>query len=967
MSNAGSVPSRGRGRGRGRVRPSQTIEAPNSSSGAVNTAKPNVAVMDQKACSAPSSMPTSPHDKSGHRHSDCKNEGGGSDAATFALLNKRHTNLAVRQPEKAPSSRCDKASYVRNAVVSNGRPPRTSHTNSSASASGSREDNLSVRVRDAPRHASYQERDRKQHRSVARRPWNNFGCSETDTANDMPPSSSCPGAKQFATSSKSWKSRSSSHEARHERPAAVTVAAGAGHLYALHLHNNCPNLPPVEDIVKRLQQMQILFQRAGLNMEMPCSVTDTEPCWILNNLRTFNSILVKVDIELKEEEPRKLCVCSLNEAVVANSDTIGLFDACVLFHLLLKRHKCIQTLHLDKTAVASGYPQILCDALACNRGLRHLAIACWDFLPGTERTLVYSLCKMPALETIGIFKLSLGPSAATRIGDMIARAKCVRNVKFLENDMSPEAGTELMKGLCRNSSLELIWLDDNALGIGGARFLGEYLATSSKLRDLSLSGVPCFIEEQLMLIAEGLKTNRSLEKLKIHGSHITPAGIDRLAEVLKSNSTLKHLTVSSCSLAQAETKSLAIMLEFNTGLLEVDLRDNLINDVGAVRLAQALKFNMHLETLNLEANRINSQGVVSLVEALAINKVLKELRLGCFETEDEDDQKAVTTALNRTAAHGRVRLCYDMLSGVFQLSASLRMNADRITSVHLDASVDVDSDCLKDLFVALASVPCLQSLCIECQINMDGSAARRFSKLLSTTKTLKHIQINSCDADNVALETVMKGLKKNQSVLHMEIEFSAISSSCTDAFVDMLKGNKTLTHFGYLTTKLSELRVIARELPANRVLTSLKIWEGPGFKDVIFEINEILRRNISYLNRAVEFALDPQKFGIQRRPAEIFEELCDTESFQNHLARVAGPCCVSEAMRNARRHITMHLFAITGVCQVPVTCWPHPEGVRQIDCLDALCWLNIFAHLKVTDILCSSTECGQVTSHVSPL
>ncbi|KAL1440952.1 hypothetical protein MTO96_008998 [Rhipicephalus appendiculatus] len=732
------------------------------------------------------------------------------------------------------------------------------------------------------------------------------------------------------------------------------VAAGTGHLYALHLRTNCPSLPPVEHIAKRLQKIQILFQRAGLSTETPCSMTDTEPCWILNSLRTFNRILMSADIELKEEEPRKFCVCSLDKSMMANSDAV--FDACILLHLLLERHRCIQTLQLDNTTVAPGFPEMLCDALACNRGLRHLVIACWDFLPGTERRLVHSLCKMPALETIVIYKLPIGPSAAASIGDMVAKTECVRSIKFLENDMTPEAGTALMKGLCRNTSLELIWLSYNALGIGGARFLGDYLATSTKLRDLSLSDVPCFDEEQLVLIAEGMKTNRSLEKMKIHSCHVSPAGIDRLAEVLKTNTTLKHLAVSACNLGQAETKSLAILLEFNAGLLEVDLRDNMINDFGAVRLATALKFNTHLETLNLETNRINSQGVLSLVQALASNKVLKELRLGCFGAEDEDEERDVTTALIRTAAHGRVRLFYDQLSDVFQLSTSLRTCADRITSVHLDSSVDVDAACLKDLFEALATVPCLESLCIESQTTMDGTAARRFSKLLRNTKTLKRIEMNSCDADNVALETVMMGLKKNESVLHMEMEFSAISSSCTDAFVDMLKGNKTLTHFGYLTTKMSELQFIARELRANRVLTSLKIWEKPGFQGVMFEINEILRRNVSYLNRAVEFALDPKKFGIERQPAEIFEMLCDTPTFQSHLARVAGPVRASEAMRNARRHITTNLFAIAGVCEVPATCWPHPDGAPQIDSLNILCWMNIFAHLKLSDIPCSSTE-----------
>lgn len=939
---------RGRGRGRSRVRPDiQLVHAANSNTAADITGKLNV------ACGAAPSVPVRDFaaDQLAYRRIDPIGTRGGGDASAPAAVNSRRADKTTKSPRNGQRSWHSHASGVRDSTESKPKSRPMLSTNNSSDSPVSHVPSLPRRCRAEPRCASLPERSGQQRRPLAEKVPHDRSNSKTDAMTCRPSSGYPPGTKPFARSSKSWKSLASSDEAHHGRAVAMTVATGTGHLYALHLHNNCPELPPVEDIVKRLQEIQMEFQRDGLSMELPCSMTDTKPCWILDNLRTFNRILMRVDIELKEEEPRKLCVCSLDEAVVVHSNDNWVFDACILFHLLLKRHKCIQTLHLDKTAVASGYPQILCDALACNRGLKRLAIACWDFLPATERTLVYSLCKMPALECICISQLSVTPSAAARIGDMIARAKCIRKVKFLENDMSPEAGTELMKGLCRNSNLELIWLDDNALGTGGARFLGEFLATSPKLRELSLSDVPCFDEQQLVFIAEGLKTNCSLEKLEIHGCRVAPGGIDRLAEVLKTNTTLKCLEVSACNLAQAETRSFAILLELNTGLLEVDFRDNLIDDIGAIRLAQALKFNMHLEKLNLEANHINSQGVVSLVEALGSNSVLKELMLGCVEAEDEEDQRAVTAALNRTAAYDRVRLsCYD-IRGVFQLSASLRMHADRITSVHLDSSVDLDADCLKDLFVALATVSCLKFLCIESQATMDGSAARRFAKLLVTTKTLKHIQMNSCSADSVALETVMRGLKKNRSVLFMEMEFAACNIACTEAFVDMLKGNTTLTHFGYITTKLSELQVIARELLANHVLTSLKIWEKPSFRETIFEIHEILRRNVSYLNRAVEFAMEPEKFGTQRYPAVAFEELCQTDSFQNHLASIAGPRGAPEAMRNARRHITTNLFAITGVCQVPVTCWPHPEGALQIDCLNIFCWLNIFSHLKVTDIV----------------
>ncbi|KAH8030795.1 hypothetical protein HPB51_011839 [Rhipicephalus microplus] len=469
---------------------------------------------------------------------------------------------------------------------------------------------LTTHGKGTPRLVSHQEADQRQCKPAAESFRNDFCSGRTDSTNAGPssilqhrtipgrPSKPRPGVKQ---------SLPYSSKARHDRPAAATLTSGIHHQYALNLHKSCPSLPPVEDVAKRLKDLQRRFQSTGLRVDKSCSMSDTEPCWISNSLTMFNRILSETNIEVKEQEPRKFSVCFL--VGIERSDHNRTFNACILLHILLTRHKCVQSLLLDKRTIANRFPEILCDALACNRGLKHLAIDCWDISPGYEHTLVSSFCKMPArIETIAVSNLSMGPSEAARIGEMVAKTESVRIIKFLENGMPPGAGTELMKGMCRNGSLELIWLRGNALGFGGARMLGEYLSTSLKLRDLSLSHVPCFDEGQLVLIAEGLKTNRSLETLKIEYCHVTPTGIDTLAEVLKTNSTLKNLAVCACSLAQTAARSLGILLEFNSALLDVDLKDNIIDDTGAMRLATSLRINTHLETLNLEANHISSVG-----------------------------------------------------------------------------------------------------------------------------------------------------------------------------------------------------------------------------------------------------------------------------------------------------------------------------------------------------------------------
>lgn len=719
-------------------------------------------------------------------------------------------------------------------------------------------------------------------------------------------------------------------------------------MYALHLHENCPGLPPVADIMKRLQEIQAEFQRDRLSMERQCSITDTDRCWILDHLRTFNRILVRVDLELKEEEPQRLCICSLDRPVIAHSNSDWVFDACILFHLLLKRHRCIQTLNLDRTVIASGYPQVLYDALACNRSLRHLAITCWDFLPTMARPLVYSLCRMPTLKSVSISRLALTPDAAGRIGDMLGRVKNLRSVQLQDNELSFEAGRELMKGLSRNGNLEVIRLGNNALGPDGACFLGELLAKSGNLRELSLRGVPDFDEQQALAIVDGLRRNDSLHKLELHGCRVPVSAVDALADVLAKG--IKCLVLSLCSLGQAQAKSVAILLECNKSLLELDLRGNMIDDVGAVRLAQALRSNQSLEKLNLEANCINSQGVVALIDALKHNTVMKELNLGCFEPGDYEDDEDVVNALDRVVAYDRVRLCYDT-RGILQLSANLRVNAHRVTSVHLDSSVELDAACLKDLFVALDSAPSLENLCIESAATMDGTAARRLARVLNNTTTLRLLQISACNLDTAAVTTVLAAMEKNESVSQLDMDYSTSNAACTKAFVAMVQKNRTLTHFGCMSTKLSELQVIAQELPANYSLTTFKIWEEQGFEETVFEINEILRRNASHLNRTVEYALYPKRFGSERAAALAFLDACKLRPFWNHLTKVAGSeTAANKAVRNARRHIQFHLFAIAGVCKVPVQCWPHPTGAYQIDRLDEPCWENIFSYLDITDI-----------------
>ncbi|KAH7967990.1 hypothetical protein HPB52_005106 [Rhipicephalus sanguineus] len=491
----------------------------------------------------------------------------------------------------------------------------------------------------------------------------------------------------------------------------------------------------------------------------------------------------------------------------------------------------------------------------------------------------------------------------------------------------------------------------------------DSICEMTALESLSITGffLGSRTVERVGAIIAKVKSTRSVKFARNEvppgaGLDVAPGYMVGLALVLRSHSALEYLTVTRCHLAEAEANSSAVLLECNTRLLWLNLSCNEINDIGAIRIARSLKVNVSLQKLDLSENDLTYQGAVALVEALASNRVLKELKL--WHVEDERKERPLASALSRTAAHGRVILHHESFASVLQLERGLPQNADLVTSLHLGTSVHVNAYCLKTLFVSLAAIPCLNSLLLECETNINSSAGEKFAELLLKTRALERVEMSHFNVDPVALKTVMNGLAKNESVLYMDVEFGALSGACTRAIMDMLKRNATLIHFGHIMVQPFELQLLAYELRSNCVPTSLKvsaicnIFEMPVVEELTFEICDVHRRNLSYCNRAVEYAMNPEKFGTQRVPAAVFDTLRHNESFKKLLSKVVGPDGAAAAVRKARRHITENLLAMTGVVsQFPVTCWPHPEGSRQIDILDTYSWRSILAYVNVTDIV----------------
>ncbi|KAF9147314.1 hypothetical protein BG015_011079 [Linnemannia schmuckeri] len=201
-------------------------------------------------------------------------------------------------------------------------------------------------------------------------------------------------------------------------------------------------------------------------------------------------------------------------------------------------------------------------------------------------------------------------------------------ILYLNNNSIEDNGAvALSVALKTNSNLTTLHLTRNPIGESGAVALSEALKTNSTLTTLHL-GSNWFRENGVVALFETLKTNSTLTTLHLDNNPIGDNGAVALSETLKTNSTLTTLHLESSWFRENGAVTLSEALKTNSTLTTLSLNNNAIGDNGAVALSEALKTNSTLTTLRLNNNWIGDNGAMALSEALKTSSTLTTLHLG---------------------------------------------------------------------------------------------------------------------------------------------------------------------------------------------------------------------------------------------------------------------------------------------------------------------------------------------------
>jgi Ran GTPase-activating protein (RanGAP) involved in mRNA processing and transport len=314
----------------------------------------------------------------------------------------------------------------------------------------------------------------------------------------------------------------------------------------------------------------------------------------------------------------------------------------------------------------------------------------------------------------------------------------VTQLKLIGTGFGTGPGAAAMaRALRANTSVFVLCLESNKLGVRGASAL-----------------------------ADVLRANSTIDSLSVISNNLGVGGMRAIAEALKVNTTLQRLSFSRCSISDTGAEAFAEGLKENTSLLEIHLNDNdTIRRRGVAALSAALRHNSTLELLMFDA-----------FDVAAAAEVVEE-----EEEEEEEGEDAVGAADARKASP-----FFDALRCP-NCSHLLRLNF-------------TDQD-LGDVFMvqlAEALATNVSVLDLDCSLNDIGDeGAIAVASALRVNTTLSVIELSANQINVRGIASLAAALHHNTAVRALKLANNRGGPGAVAAIAEMLAVNRTLESLAF--------------------------------------------------------------------------------------------------------------------------------------------------------------------------
>ncbi|CAK8989437.1 unnamed protein product [Durusdinium trenchii] len=427
------------------------------------------------------------------------------------------------------------------------------------------------------------------------------------------------------------------------------------------------------------------------------------------------------------------------------------------------------------------------------------------------------------------------------------------------------------------------------------------VATFASMIELSFES--CHMGNRLAeVIAEVLKTNRTLTRINLKGNQITDEGVKAVADAMAYNTTVTDLDLrynqgidsdvgkqairlleerlegNRAAAEAAEAKrsrirgdhradgradkfpgrlriqALADKLTHGGTLSKLSVFNANLGDAVIQVLIEALQHNRSVTDVNLTKNNITYIGAKALAQMLTVNLNITHVYLGGNQIGDAGTE-ALAQMLKQNRSITNINLHANQIGsdGIQVLAEALQEN-DAILEISL-REIEYHPRRL------LSPNPfeetdegrqALDRIKKRCEANREARATADIKKLVEELKTGAKTEINLRNhfIGDAHVQALSKALKINKSVTRINLEQNLIQDAGAQALSEVLRHNRCITHINLSCNEIGLVgaKALANTMQKNKTILNINLSANPwtrmdGAQEVWYRIEKWSRAN----------------------------------------------------------------------------------------------------------------------------
>ena len=320
-----------------------------------------------------------------------------------------------------------------------------------------------------------------------------------------------------------------------------------------------------------------------------------------------------------------------------------------------------------------------------------------------------------------------------------------------------------------------------------------------------------------------------------------------LFNVLTHHTTLQRLEIiinmNECAFDTKECEDLQEMLKTNTSLQYLKINENILSDLTAEHIAAGLVHNHSLKELDISWNNITSVGATNIFRALVSNTTLESLDMSRNNLQSTPNSPSLPTSSSITSSLSppsqllaqptpalSTTHCQPLSpsptphdGGVGAAMADMLSHNSTITELNV-SRCDLTPQFCVSMFKALKDNSSLKKLDIG-GTTFDQAASEALADMLSHNSTLTELNVSRCGLTPQSCVSMFKAVKRNSSLKKLDIGGTTFDQAASEALADMLSCNQSLTELDIFGCDCQP-KALARGLLHNTTLTTVTVRDS---------------------------------------------------------------------------------------------------------------------------------------------